>query len=190
ALTVSCLNNLKQWGVATQIYVMDNGDFLPREGSANPPNVPTTSAHSNNWYCLLPLAIGLPWYYANEWRTNAEADLGHTLWSCPSNSRRSNGNNLFHYCLNDGFDGIGVSDHADIRLTAIPGSPARVVWLFDSKNLPAWGPQTYVHTNLHNGGANIVFLDGHARRFQASAYRDATGNVVTNNPELVWNTFP
>ena len=190
ARAVFCLNNLKQWGVATQIYVTDNRDLLPREGIANPPKAPTTAAHSNNWYCLLPLAIGLPWYYANDWRTNAGIEPGRVLWICPSNPRRSNGNNLFHYCLNDGFDGIGASDHSDMRLTGIPASPTRVVWLFDSKNLPAWGPETYVHTNLHNHGANIVFLDGHARRFKVSAYRDAAGNVITNNPELVWNAFP
>ena len=65
--------------------------------------------------------------------------------------------------------------------------PSAVVWLFDSKNLPAVGPASYVHTNLHSQGAQFVFLDGHVMRFKASAYRDSAGNVVTNNPELVWS---
>jgi prepilin-type N-terminal cleavage/methylation domain-containing protein/prepilin-type processing-associated H-X9-DG protein len=190
---IQCVNNLKQWGLATQLYVTENNDFLPREGIANPPAVPTTSSHTNNWYCLLPLAIGLPWYYANDWRTNAGIEPGHSIWICPSNTRRSNGNNLFHYCLNDGFDGIGTppggTDHADIKLAAIPFPPTVVVWLFDSKNLPAWGPENYVHTNLHNHGANFVFLDGHAKQFRFSEYWDGNG-ARTNNPELVWNTFP
>jgi prepilin-type N-terminal cleavage/methylation domain-containing protein/prepilin-type processing-associated H-X9-DG protein len=187
----ACLNNLKQWGLATQIYLTDNQDYLPREGTANPPAVPTTASDKNNWYCKLPLAIGLPWYYDNVWRTNASADLGHTIWICPSNTRRSNGNNLFHYCLNDGFDGIGANDHTDIKLTAIPYSPTTVVWMFDSKNLPAWGPENYVHTNLHNNGANFVFLDGHAKRFNKNDYWDSSANKGrTNNPDLVWDTFP
>jgi prepilin-type N-terminal cleavage/methylation domain-containing protein/prepilin-type processing-associated H-X9-DG protein len=195
AQTVQCVNNLKQWGMATQLYVAENNDLLPREGIANPPTVPTASSHINNWYCKLPQAIGLPWYYDNDWRTNAGATPGRSLWICPANSRRSNGNNLFHYCLNDGFDGIGAppagNDHADMKLTLIPSSPATVVWLFDSKNLPAWGPENYVHTNLHNHGANLVFLDGHARRFKNTEYWDFTINKGrTNNPELVWNTFP
>lgn len=190
---IQCLNNLKQWGLATQIYVTDNNDYLPREGIANPPVTPTTSSHSNNWYCLLPLTINIPWYYDNAWRTNAAIEPERCIWICPGNPRRSNGNNLFHYCLNEGFDGIGVppggTDHADIRLTAIPAAPTAVVWLFDSKNLPAWGTENYVHTNLHNRGANFVFLDGHARRFRLAEYWDSNG-ARTNNPELVWNTFP
>jgi len=56
--------------------------------------------------------------------------------------------------------------------------------------LPAWGPEDYVHTNVHNRGANLLFLDGHARRFNVSAYRTAAGNIITNNPDLVWDTFP
>src|SRR2546422_8477504 len=36
--------------------------------------------------------------------------------------------------------------------------PVAVVWLFDSKNLPAVGGWTYVHTNLHTHGAQFVFL--------------------------------
>jgi len=186
-----CLHNLRQWGIATHLYVLENSDYLPREGTANPPPVPVTAANSNNWYCLLPPVINLPWYYANPWRTNAAIEPGRSLWICPGNPRRSNGNNLFHYCLNDGFDGVGDHDHADIRLGMIPVPPVRVVWLFDSKNLPAWGPQNYVHTNLHGGGANILLLDGHARRFKNTEYWDFSINKGrTDNPELVWDTFP
>ncbi len=193
----ACLNNLKQWGLATQIYVVDNNDLLPREGIANPQDAsgdldPTNKA----WYIQLPQAINLPPYLGMPWRTNPAVDVSGTIWLCPSNPRRCNAsakmNNLFHYCLNDGFDGIGTpKDHADIKLTSIPCSPTLVVWLFDSKNLPAWGPQNYVHTDLHNKGANITFLDGHARRFRNTEYWDFVANKgITNNPELVWDTFP
>ena len=62
-----------------------------------------------------------------------------------------------------------------------------MIWLFDSKNLPAVGTWSYVHTNLHNKGAQFVFLDGHAARFRNFEYWNfTTGKGITNNPELVW----
>jgi prepilin-type processing-associated H-X9-DG protein len=44
-----------------------------------------------------------------------------------------------------------------------------------------------VHSNLHNHGAQFVFLDGHVARFNNKAYWNfKTGQGLTNNPELVW----
>src|SRR2546426_52786 len=31
----TCLSNLKQWGVATMLYVVDDDDFLPPDGAPN-----------------------------------------------------------------------------------------------------------------------------------------------------------
>ena len=195
AKAITCRHNLKQWGLATHLYVTDNNDYLPREGLPNPQAVagdldPTNKA----WYIQLPAEINLPPYLVMPWRTNPVADVSGTIWLCPSNPRRCNAsalqNNLFHYCLNEGFNGQGPTQHTNITLNAIPAAPVTIVWLFDSKNLPAVGPPSYVHTNLHSQGAQFVFLDGHVQGFKVSAYRDASGNVITNNPELVWNTFP
>src|SRR6188474_2531992 len=50
---VVCLNNLKQWGLATQLYAEDNDDFLPPEGFANP-----SASHTNSgWYIQLPQVL-------------------------------------------------------------------------------------------------------------------------------------
>jgi len=178
---VVCLNNLKQWGLATQLYTEDNDDFLPPEGFANP-----GAGHTNSgWYIQLPRMLDLPRYHDMQWRTNASADLGKTIWTCPSNSRRSNGNNLFHYCLNSRVDGSGTSDKPT-RLSSI-ARPSSVIWLFDSKNLPAVGGATFVHQDLHNEGAQFLFLDGHIARFRRAQYWDAkTDKPITDNPELIW----
>jgi prepilin-type processing-associated H-X9-DG protein len=101
------------------------------------------------------------------------------------NTRRSNGNNLFHYCLNQHVDGQSASDHA-IRLASVPRLDS-MVWMFDSKNLPAVGGWNFVHTNLHGNGAQFLFLDGHAARFRNTAYWNFAANAGrTNNPALVW----
>jgi prepilin-type processing-associated H-X9-DG protein len=119
------------------------------------------------------------------WRTNAAFDPGRTIWICPTNPRRSNGNNLFHYCLNENINGTGGGNRP-VRISSLNRHSA-LVWLFDSKNLPAVGTPNYVHTNLHSGGAQFTFLDGHAARFRSKEYWDFAANKGrTDNPSLVW----
>ena len=178
-----CLNNLRQWGIATQLYVTDNYDFLPPEGFGNPTTMQQLSA---GWYFHLPQLLQQPLYYTMPWRTNPAVAPGRSLYICPANLRRSSGYNLFHYCLNEEHDGTGDDDRPT-KLSSIR-APSRVVWLFDSKNIPGVGRATFVHTNLHNGGAQITFLDGHARRFRSVEYWDyAAKRGRTNNADLLWS---
>ena len=181
AHAIACLGNLKQWGLATCLYASDNQDLLPPDGTPNPGEGSTNVG----WYIQLPQVLGLPRYHDQPWRTNAAADHGRSVWICPSNKRRSNGHNLFHYCLNEHVNGTGEQDQS-VSLAGI-AMPAAVVWLFDSKNLPAVGYWGYVHTNLHSAGAQFLFLDGHAGRFKNTDYwnfKEQKGR--TNNPGIVW----
>ena len=189
AQAIECLSNLKQWGLASHLYAADNEDRLVPEGFSNPPFLPTAFSHTNSWYCLLPATMGVPWYYENyEWRTNANASPGRSVWICPGNPRRSNGNNLFHYCMNGLLDGTGVNDRT-VRLGSFT-RPSSVVFLFDSKNIPAVhsddnNPGNFAHTNLHGGGAQFNFVDGHAARFKNTEYWDFTINKGRTNSSLV-----
>jgi len=181
AKAATCLNNLKQWGQATQLYTTDNDDFLPPDGTPNP----SDSATNTGWYIQLPQVLSLPRYHDQPWRKDPSVEPGNTVWICPSNRRRSNGNNLFHYCLNQNVNGTGVNNHP-VRISTIR-KPTAVIWLFDSKNLPAVGSWSYVHTNLHGRGAQFVFLDSHSQRYNLAQYFDVkTGKGITNNPSLIW----
>jgi len=179
----ACINNLRQWGGATRLYTADNNDFLPYEGNPNPPAEPKAAWDTNSWYVLLPRTIGQPIYFEMPWRTDPNADPGNSIWICPANTRRSDGTRLFHYCLNRYADGTDQSDHP--TPTSAIAKPGVVVWLFDSKNIPAVGRWTFVHTNLHSGGAHFLFLDGHVTWFQRREYWSDTG-PITNNPAIVW----
>ena len=178
AKAAACLNNLKQWGLATQLFTIDNDDYLPKDGSPNGTSV------NEGWYVDLPKVLSLPIYRDMPWRTNATIDPGRSSWICPSNPRRSNGNNLFHYCLNIHVNATGAGNQ--VKLSAIR-QPVSTVWLFDNGKLAAVAQQNNVHTNLHSGGAQFSFLDGHAARFNANAYWDfAADKGLTNNPSLIW----
>jgi len=180
AKSVVCGYHLKQWGQATHLYAADHADFLPKNGSSG------GNSTADGWYVDLPKELGLPAYAEMPWRTNALIEPGNSVWLCPANSRRSNGKNLFHYCLNEHVNGTGAGNQ--IKLTTV-AKPAATVWLFDNGKLAPVAQENNVHTNLHTGGAQFVFLDGHVARFRNVAYWNfATGKGLTNNPELAW--FP
>ena len=178
AQAASCVNNLKQWGTATQLFAGENDDYLPKDGTPNGLSV------DEGWYIDLPRTLKIPTYAEMRWRTNDTIDPGRSLWICPANPRRSNGNDLFHYCLNEHVNGTGTGNQ--VKLCSIR-EPLRVVWLFDNGKLAAVAQQNNVHTNIHNHGANFTFLDGHAARFKNTEYWNFTSNKGrTDNPNLAW----
>ena len=180
AQAIACRNNLKQWGVATHLFVAENEDRLPKDGTPNGTSV------NEGWYIDVPRILQLPTYHEMTWRTNAHIDPGHSIWICPANPRRSDGSMLFHYCLNEHINGSGSGNQA--KLGSII-RPIQTVWLFDNGKTNGVAQQNNVHPNLHNHGAQFVFLDGHVARFRNTAYWDFKHDKgLTNNPELAW--FP
>ena len=179
ARSVTCLSNLRQWGLATQLYAADNNDFLPPDGAPNGRSV------NSGWYIDLPRAIGLRPYSESPWRTNRALVPARSIWICPANTNRGSGSLLFHYCLNEHVNGTGAH-RAPVRHSSIT-APAQVIWLFDNGKLAAVAQQNNVHTNLHHHGAQFTFLDGHSARFRNTEYWDFTANRGrTNNPRLIW----
>lgn len=178
ARDLGCINNLREWGRATAIYTSDNQDRLPKDGS------PNGLSKDEGWYVELPRILLLPPYADSSWRTNPAIQPGPSPWICPSNPRRSNGNNLFHYCLNEHVNGRGGGRRADVSNIRKPSS---TVWLFDNGKLAAVAQQNNVHTNLHKGGAHFLFLDGHVSHYPNSSYWDfETNKGLTNHPDLRW----
>jgi prepilin-type N-terminal cleavage/methylation domain-containing protein len=179
ARNTTCLNNLKQWGMATHLYAADNEDFLPPDGS------PNGTSTGSGWYIDLPRAIDVPAYSELPWRNNPSIAPGKSIWVCPSSTNKSNGNNLFFYCLNEHVNNTGANNRP-VPLTSIR-RPVQTVCLFDNGKRAAVAQQNNVAINTHHGGAQFVFLDGHAARFRAAEFWDFTANRGwTNNPDLVW----
>ena len=190
AEAVVCRNNLKEWGLATHEFAADNDDYLPPEGKSAPTETDLYNSSYKAWYVQLSEQMNLPRYRDMPWRTNHLIQPQNSIWICPSNPRRcdasSETNNLFHYCLNERVNGTGDENHS-IRMASVR-CPSQVVWLFDNGKLAAVAQQNNVHTNLHNRGAQFVFLDGHVARFRNREYWNfTTGKGITNNPELVWS---
>jgi prepilin-type N-terminal cleavage/methylation domain-containing protein/prepilin-type processing-associated H-X9-DG protein len=174
-----CINHLRQWGLALHQYAADNDDYFPPEGTGTSLNSET------GWYIALPRQIGISTYNEMPWRTNAAVPLTPTPLLCPSNTNRSNGFNLFHYCLNEHIDGTGSSDR-HVTLASIKNA-TQLVFLFDNGGRAARAQQNNVHTNIHLAGANVSFVDGHASHFRNLDYWDfQEDRGRTNNPNLAW----
>lgn len=69
AKSIACVNNLKQWGLAAQIYVADNNDYLPKDGKATPLATDLANPAYQAWYVQLPKLLGLARYVDMPWRT-------------------------------------------------------------------------------------------------------------------------
>lgn len=174
-----CLNNLKQWGVATHLYVEEHDDFLPPDGSPNGMSTKT------GWYIDLPRTISIPTYTELEWPTNPAIEPPPSIWVCPNSTNRSNGLNLFFYCLNQHVNDTGAGNR-QVTTDSI-ANPAHTVWLFDNGRRAAVAQQNNVAVNLHRGGAQFLFLDGHVAWFPTAAYWDARNKRGrTNHAELIW----
>jgi len=175
---IECLNNLKQWGLATQLYLENHHDFLPKDGS------PNGSSSRDCWYVSLPQTLGLEPFNKKPWFKDPDIEPEKCIWICPSNKRRSSGFSLFHYCLNEHVNGIGAGNRVKISLIL---RPTLTVWLFDNGKTNGVAQQNNVHPNLHGGGANFCFLDGHVARFNGRDYWDyGQEKGLTNNPNLIW----
>lgn len=160
---VQCQNHLRQWTLATYLYTTDHEGFLPTDGA------PNGSSRESGWYIALPRQLGLLPYHTAIWRTNPQSRLPRSPWFCPANQRRSNGHNLFHYCLNQHINGSGSGNQ--VKLDALPDLD-QLIWLFDNGKQAAVAQHNNVHTNVHSAGANISFLDGHIEHRSSADYWD------------------
>ncbi|MBI1177733.1 prepilin-type N-terminal cleavage/methylation domain-containing protein [bacterium] len=190
AKDVACINNLRQWAMATVMYAGDNNDILPREGNPTGTDVEEGRA----WYVDLPKLISQQAYNELNFRTNHSRSIEKSIWICPANPSKgsASGKNMWHYSLNANVDGTGAGDLEVVRLTSIK-APAKTVWIADAKkNLPLIEPvrsdRNVLFRDLHNKkGQNFSFLDGHAAFSPASEFlNDLSGLVNTNNPNMIW----
>ncbi|MSU60272.1 MAG: prepilin-type N-terminal cleavage/methylation domain-containing protein [Pedosphaera sp.] len=100
AQAISCLNNMRQWGIAEQMGANDNNDIIPRDGTDNGGQYgvdtgavtgPGSPHDENAWFNALPPLMGestLGTYYDNS-TGNKPATMPYPggkgkVWHCPT----------------------------------------------------------------------------------------------------------
>ncbi|MBR4124732.1 MAG: type II secretion system protein [Victivallales bacterium] len=122
AQSVSCVNNLKQIGLAANMYVNDNKDFFPTIKMTMPDDNGTMRTAS--WSGALHSYLGLPFFPAKS-----------ALFNSPLNCKTSE----FSDGLNDDFYASVACAYISNPLITQPKDEVASPWDYDSITIPASG---------------------------------------------------
>lgn len=169
-----CMSNLKQLGLAAFMYANDYDGIMPgrRFNSTNPPY---------QWVDQIQMYI----------KIKDENDPKHVKYficeeldELPAGHPKRNepGNPVWSYAINQAFNGYYHGQAGTyyvgycVKLNRVP-LPSKMMFLGDGGNYVNWwaGLRTGYETNglywfLHNGGCNILFVDGHVEWKRRSEY--------------------
>jgi prepilin-type N-terminal cleavage/methylation domain-containing protein/prepilin-type processing-associated H-X9-DG protein len=155
AKSVLCASNLKQWGIAMDMYVSDNLDYYP-------PSLNTIVSKHGLWY-LFPY-VGLPENLAVKNKTG--------IFRCPSMDP-SEPQTVVDYAMNRTvctyINAANPSGIAAAKMPRVLRNPSGTFLIVDgksdypidaiSKTYP-YGANCWVKYR-HSRGANLLFADGH-----------------------------
>ncbi len=214
AQRTSCMNKLKQWGLALTLYYDENRDFLPREAE-------TAGASLMNWAQVVATTGGDVWYNAlpRQIKLRGTADYltdksafyaKESLMHCPIAQFDKNvaldGFVYFSLAMNSKLiDGAATT----IKVSSIQRPTQTVMFQEnrlkgDAKVDPAQTdselgqPASFASrfAARHRGVGNLVFTDGHTETLKGSKVVETTvgspnkGKAILPQQQLVWTTDP
>jgi prepilin-type N-terminal cleavage/methylation domain-containing protein/prepilin-type processing-associated H-X9-DG protein len=209
----SCLNKLRQWGIAQTMYTHDNDDFIPRESahasaSLNSWTEAKAPASSDVWYNALPSLISVK-SAASYFSERASFYDTSILFHCPTAKFVANAPAAIdvYYSVAMNSKLIQGSD-STIKATTIK-LPSQTVFFLenllddDSKVDPKQAttdlgqPSSSANrfAARHRGTGNICFVDGHAQGMKGAEVVQ-TGNVpgegaaILPQTQVIWTANP
>lgn len=180
-----CVNNLRQWGLALQMYVDDHDGFIPRRGQGVNPLALIN--RPEDWFNCLPRYFNSQAYSNLVARgMKPRAGDGSTIFIDPA-AKDPGGAYFLPYAMNMYLSPwIRPQQH---KLSDIPG-PEQLAFMAD-----ALGPYAstvpsqlgYSVQARHMGRANVVFLDGHVQSFAGGYLGCGVGEQ--QRPDIRWQTL-
>ena len=184
---ISCESNLRQWGLATQMYASENSGFLPRRGQGV--GATTQIGRPADWFNALPPILHLKPYMNLVATSQISRPPGSTIWLCAQASDFdsqyywSYGMNMalsvWEANQNSGQPNkiTGVGDTTSMVLFA--DAPGNYCSVFPSKC-----PGGYNPVPRHSKHVNICFLDGHVEGIDPAYIGVGTGLI--EHPDVRW----
>lgn len=210
---ITCVNKLKQWGLAWTLYAQDHGDCLPREAHG-------ASARLNNWAQVSdPLAEDV-WYNAlprllgqrpagDYVRERAAFYQRDSLFHCVSarfpDQPETLANVLFSLAMNSKLrSGSGIVRAGWIQRPALTVAFLENRLSPEPKVDPAQAdtdlgqPASYAtrFVTRHQGAGNLVFADGHVESLRGPVVVDTTsgspnkGRAIVPQIRIIWTPDP
>ena len=183
--SASCANNLRQWGLALQLYMGDYDEYIPRRGQGVNPLALIN--RPEDWFNCLPRYLGAPAFSNLVAAGNAPRAGDTSTIFVDSAAKNPGGAYFLPYAMNMYLSPwIRPAQH---KLSEIP-KPEQLAFMAD-----ALGPYSstvpsvlgYSVNARHAGRANVVFVDGHVQSFAADYLGCGTGAV--EHDDIRWQTL-
>ena len=174
ARSANCVNNLRQWGMALQMYMNDYNDFIPRRGQGIQPV--TILNRPEDWFNCLPSYLGAL-AFSNLVAAGATSPVFVD----------STGPQFLPYAMNMYLSPwIRPQQH---KFSEIP-NPGQLAFMADAPGQYASTVPSQLGYSVnarHAGRANVVFVDGHVQSFAGEYLGCGTGAI--ERPDIRWQTL-
>lgn len=172
ATATAASRNLQQWGIALNLYLIDNQNQLPETGAA-----PVSPDQRRAWYNALPPYISQP-ALANLAAGERPRPGEPSLWMDPRVRAARIWDPeqfFFHYAMNRFLQ--PDPETRSFRVYELD-RPGRVVFLFPTDGYaPAGGPDEVAFRSNSHPEALVLFCDGHVET--------VPGGEMVDNPEAL-----
>ena len=180
-----CAGNLRQWGLALQLYICDYDEYIPRRGQGVQPLALIN--RPEDWFNCLPKYFGVQ-SYSNLVATGKTPRAGDasSLFIDPT-AKDPGGAYFLPYAMNMYLSPwIRPEQH---RLLEIP-NPGQLAFMADaSGKYASTVPSQLGYSVLarHSGRANVVFVDGRVDSFSGDYLGCGVGEPT--RPDIRWQTL-
>jgi prepilin-type N-terminal cleavage/methylation domain-containing protein/prepilin-type processing-associated H-X9-DG protein len=179
-----CLGNMHQWGLAISLYVEDQRDYYPFDGTFGGGLL----CGSKTWFDVLPPYIKQP-KLCDLYNANTPPAPGmKSVWICPSETNNPTfspptmSTPYFSYAISTCLHQTG-NTRIGFRRSRMVSPATTIIFCEEPQNDPTFGetngkyiaedpPQTTYNTSTarHSGGLNFVMGDGHAQWIRVEDY--------------------
>jgi prepilin-type N-terminal cleavage/methylation domain-containing protein/prepilin-type processing-associated H-X9-DG protein len=196
---VACVSNLRQWGMAIQLYAQDNDGYLPRRGQGVTPTLKIDRAP--DWFnALPPMFHSSPYVDLDAARRISRPGGASSVWLCPEAADFA-GTYYWSYGMNMGLSVETATENNGMpaKITGV-GNPSIMVVFADAQGnycsvFPSRLPGGYNPVARHSKMVNLCFLDAHVAAFTGDYIGIGTGlidrpDVRWHPPDSTWNGAP